>query len=109
MPPTALTVRARHVTGFEVVLQVASMQDLDATCADLLARGYRPTGAGDGYMRTPNGEPLCPRHGIVMRLREKQGDEWWSHSVVHPDTGEELWCRGFAGKHSPGWEIAAPV
>ncbi|SRR6266542_2515775 len=105
-----VTVQAVHPTGFTIALQVASLQDLDTTCTDLLARGYRPTaGAGDGYVRTPSGEPLCPRHGVVMRLREKQKDSWWSHQVVHPGTGEELWCRGFAGKNSPGWEIAAPA
>jgi hypothetical protein len=70
---TPVSVSAVHPTGFTIALQVASLQDLDATCADLLARGYRPT-AGAGYLRTLSGEPLCPRHGVVMRLREKQGD-----------------------------------
>ena len=107
MPPTALTVKARHVTGFEFALRVESLEDLDTICTDLLTRGYRPTaGAGDGYFRTPSGEPICPRHRAVMRLRQKQGDEWWSHPVVHPGTGEELWCRGYPDhKHSPGWEV----
>jgi hypothetical protein len=106
-----MTVQAVHPTGFTIALQVTSWEDLDTTCTDLLARGYRPTaGAGDGYARTPNGEPLCPRHSVVMRRREKQGDVWWSHPVVDPRTGEELYCRGYPDrKQSPGWEIAAPA
>ena len=76
--------------------------------ADLLQRGYRPTsGAGDGWQRTPEGHPLCPRHRVPMRLRSKQGDEWWSHQVIDAQTGEELYCRGYAGPTSPGWALPA--
>ena len=112
MPPIPLTVTAVHPTsGFEMQLHL-QVQDLDAiesTMADLVQRGYRPTaGAGDGWQRTPTGDPLCPKHRVVMRQREKQGDTWYSHAVVHPQTGEELWCRGYdAGPSSPGWGVPA--
>lgn len=64
--------------------------------------GYLPN-AERHYPKTPNGEPICPRHGDVMPLREKQGDTWYSHKV-EGSNGEEFWCRGHAGKLSPGWD-----
>ena len=51
------------------------------------------------YAWTPEGLPICPRHGAVMKRREKQGDTWYSHRVG------EFFCRGYAGKNSPGWDI----
>ena len=36
-------------------------------------------------------------------VRNKQGDEWYSHRVFSPE-GEELWCKGYHGKDSPGYE-----
>ena len=54
------------------------------------------------WQTTPDGIPICPRHGVPMRRREKQGDTWYSHNVG--TDGEELWCRGYPGKDSPGWE-----
>ena len=108
MQPTPLTVKALHQSGFEIHFQVPSLDALEGTIADLVERGYRPTsGAGDGWQRTPSGEPICPRHQVPMRLREKQGDSWWSHQMVDPRTGEELWCRGYAGPSSPGWAVPA--
>lgn len=104
-PPLTLT--ALHPSGFEVCLHVPSLEALEPLIADLLARGYRPAGAGDGWQRTPEGLPLCARHRAVMRQREKQGDTWYSHAVVHPQTGEELYCRGYAGPSSPGWDVSA--
>lgn len=57
------------------------------------------------YAWTPDGLPICPRHQAVMKKREKQGDTWYSHRVFHPTTGEELFCRGYAGKSSPGFDV----
>ncbi|HEX6293403.1 MAG TPA: hypothetical protein VFZ66_29750 [Herpetosiphonaceae bacterium] len=51
---------------------------------------------------TPEGLPICPKHGVPMKKREKQGDVWHSHSVG--ERGEDLYCRGYPGKESPGWE-----
>jgi hypothetical protein len=108
MPPTPLTVTAVHPTGFAVTfdLQGLSLADLDTVLRDLVALGWRPATSGDTWQRTPDGLPLCPKHRVVMRQREKQGDTWYSHAVVHPQTGEELWCRGYdAGPSSPGWGV----
>lgn len=61
--------------------------------------GYLPTGE---LPRTPDGLPICRKHAVPMKARSKQGDEWYSHVVVLSD-GRELWCKGRAGKDSPGW------
>jgi hypothetical protein len=53
---------------------------------------------------TPDGLPICPRHRVPMRKREKQGDEWHSHKVVD-DQGEEVWCKGYDAPDSPGWRV----
>ena len=63
--------------------------------------GIEPVRAAT-WQTTPDGIPICPRHGVPMRRREKQGDTWYSHNVG--TDGEELWCRGYPGKDSPGWE-----
>jgi hypothetical protein len=71
----------------------------------LSAAGYRPTGIP---VVSADGLPMCPRHGVVMRQREKQGDTWYSHSVVDHVTGEVLgYCKGRPGSDSPGWDMGA--
>lgn len=103
-----ITIKALHMSGFEVSVPVqgTSLDAIDSAIADLIARGYRPpTTSGDGWQKTPTGEPICPRHQVVMRLRNKQNQEWWSHRVIDRQTGEELFCRGHAGASSPGWEV----
>lgn len=57
------------------------------------------------WATTPEGLPICPRHGVPMTKREKQGDTWYSHSVEDPKTGDRLFCRGYPGKSSPGWDV----
>ena len=71
-----------------------------ATALEALAAAQPQT-----FSWTPDGLPLCPRHGDVMRKREKQGDTWYSHRVIDPATGEELFCRGYGSKSSPGWNV----
>lgn len=101
-----LTLTAVHPSGFAVCLHVASLDALDATIADLLQRGYRPTsGTGEQWARTPTGEPICPKHRVPMRLRNKQNQEWFSHGIVDQTTGEMLYCKGYKAASSPGWEI----
>jgi hypothetical protein len=82
-----IRIRARHQSGFEVMVHVPGLEDVDLMVRDLQAKGYRPPGDGDGWQRTPEGLPLCPRH--VLTQRERQGDRWHSHRVVHTVTGEE--------------------
>lgn len=100
-----LTLTALHPSGFEIHLQVSSLEALETTITDLLQRGYRPARAGDSWQRTPAGEPICPKHQVVMRLRNKQNEEWWSHRVINQQTGEEIYCKGYKSPSSPGWEI----
>jgi hypothetical protein len=111
MPPIALTVTAIHPTGFHVTftLQGLSLADLDTALRDLVALGWRPATAGDGWQRTPDGLPLCPKHRVVMPTREKQGDRWHSHQVLDERTGELVYCRGYAGPNSPGWGVPGPA
>jgi hypothetical protein len=68
----------------------------------LAGAGYLPNGE---MMKSPEGLPICPRHGEVMRQREKQGDAWYSHKVTNPVTGEISYCKGRPGKDSPGWDV----
>lgn len=70
---------------------------------DLLRSG------SSGYQWTPEGLPVCPKHGDVMGKREKQGDVWYSHRVIDPTTGEEHYCRGYDSKNSPGWSVGEPA
>jgi hypothetical protein len=106
MQPTPVTVSAVHPSGFTIALQM-DLQDLDTTLADLLARGYRPTsGSADGWQRTAEGLPICSKHRVPMRQREKQGDSWYSHSLTDHRTGQPLYCRGYRSPTlSPGWEL----
>jgi hypothetical protein len=60
------------------------------------------------YTWTPEGLPICPRHQVVMKERKKQGDTWYSHRITAAN-GDELFCRGYAGKNSPGFDIDAPA
>lgn len=60
-------------------------------------------GEGSGWHTLPDGTPICPKHNTPMRQRNKQNDTWWSHRVYGPE-GEELWCKGYHGKDSPGYE-----
>lgn len=46
------------------------------------------------WQRTPEGEPICPVHNVVMQRREKQGDVWHSHKVTGKN-GKECYCRGY--------------
>jgi hypothetical protein len=56
------------------------------------------------FARDAEGQPICPRHGVPMRERQKQGDTWFSHRATD-DEGVELWCRGRPGPDSPGWRV----
>jgi len=103
MKPT--TIHALHPSGWPVTFEI---EESDGKLGECLAKlekwGYRPGIAGDTWPRTPEGVPICPKHGEVMGRREKQGDVWHSHSVK--DTlGQEHYCRGYPGKNSPGYNI----
>lgn len=73
-----------------------------ASAIEQLAQTMAAQTAPRGWQTLPDGTPICPKHGAPMRLREKQGDTWHSHRVEAD--GKELWCKGYAGKDSPGYE-----
>ena len=88
---------------FTVTLDAAlSRKTLDKLCDRLDALGAEPPPLAQAY--SPEGSPICSRHHVSMREREKQGDSWWSHKVVDP-AGQEHYCKGRAGKDSPGWDL----
>jgi hypothetical protein len=43
------------------------------------------------WARTPEGDPICPKHLVPMKKREKQGDVWHSHNVG--TEAEPCYCR----------------
>lgn len=82
---------------------VARGYTLDKLCDMLDRAGYAPPTPAE-WRKLPDGTPICPKHATPMRLREKQGDSWWSHRVKGPD-GNEYWCKGYHGKDSPGYDL----
>jgi hypothetical protein len=74
---------------------------LDQICDLLDERGYVPPTPAS-WQTLPDGTPLCPKHRAPMKLREKQGDQWYSHNVGTKDA--PVYCRGYHGKDSPGYE-----
>ncbi|MCI0728570.1 MAG: hypothetical protein L0332_17875 [Chloroflexi bacterium] len=96
-----ITVIAYHPMGYEIRIEAES-DKLDTTVRWLEKHGYRPN---RDIQYTPEGLPICPRHGVPMEKREKQGDEWFSHKVTDPQTGQAVYCRGYASPSSPGWNV----
>ena len=69
--------------------------------AELSTFGY--TAPAVDWRRLPDGTPICPKHDKPMRPREKQGDACHSHNV---GTAENpVWCKGYRGSDSPGYEV----
>ena len=97
-----IRLRARHPLGFDLMVDVPSLEAADALIKQLLDKGYTPMSAASESSSWPTGpdgkSPLCKKHGMVMQLRSKQSDEWHSHKVIAA-TGEELYCRGY--RHGP--------
>lgn len=87
-----------HLKGGESLERLLSrLADVETA---LKEAGFAPSGE---LPRTPDGLPICLRHGVPMRKRAKQGDRWYSHAIVID--GHEYWCKGRPGKDSPGWEL----
>ena len=100
-----ITIIAFHPTGYELRIPV-TFDELPATMRRLAARGYTPSREP---VLTAEGLPICPRHGIPMQQRNRNGDLWFSHKMVHPETRETVYCRGYASASSPGYDILVPL
>ncbi len=103
-----ITIHTLNPAGWPVDFQIAPANGkLDEAIEYLNQHGFAPAPLGKAVGEvqfTPDGLPMCPKHGAVMRKREKQGDVWHSHSIDGPD-GQTLYCRGYPDKTSPGWNI----
>ena len=95
------TIIAFHPSGFEIRFDV-TLDDIPSMITKLSKRHYQPSRA---IVYTADGLPLCPKHGVPMQKREKQGDTWYSHKLADPLTGEVTYCRGYAGPSSLGYAI----
>ena len=100
-----ITIIAFHPTGYELHIPV-TFEELPATMRRLAARGYTPSREP---ILTAEGLPICPRHGVPMMQRNRNGDLWFSHKMVHPETRETVYCRGYASASSPGYDILLPL
>ena len=103
--PVAYSFTARVRIGDyegELAITGQSLNDLRKAMRLLPEAGIAPVQAATSWATTPEGLPICPKHRVPMRKRERQGDTWYSHNAG--GEGEELWCRGYPGKDSPGWE-----
>ncbi len=86
----------------ELAITGQSLNDIRKAVRLLPEAGITPIRVATSWQTTPTGDPICPKHGTVMRKRERQGDVWFSHNMGTED--HPLSCRGYAGKESPGWE-----
>ena len=91
------TITVLHLSGVQVAVLVEDLAQVDTVIAQLLGKGYRATLSE--WPKGPDNLPLCLKHGVSIQERNRQGDTWHSHRIVHPATGEELYCRGM--RHGP--------
>lgn len=101
-----VTIKTVNPQGWPVDFEITPVPGRTAEAiAFLEEHGYSPAPTAEAardYKYTPEGLPICPKHGEVMKKREKQGDTWYSHRV-HDERGNEHYCRGYPSKSSPGW------
>lgn len=101
----SVEITVRHPNGPRITFSwPAGYMDfptINELCNKLSKAHYRPIDP-IAYEYTPDGLPICPKHGIPMTKREKQGDVWYSHNVGTEEF--PMYCRGHAGNSSPGWE-----
>lgn len=104
--PTAVNLAITAVyQGYTITVAFpGSITQIPSAIERLRAIGATPTAQpAQQWAYTPEGLPICPKHSAPMKRREKQGDTWYSHVVTARD-GEDCYCRGYAGKDSPGYE-----
>lgn len=109
-PRRQYTIDAVSPLGFPVHLSFADIKltELAEHIAKLAELGYTPPASpSSAPVATPDDLPegwkLCQKHGAPMRPRNKQNQNWHSHNVgtkEHP-----VWCKGYRGADSPGYEV----
>ncbi len=95
------TIIAFHPSGFEIRFEV-ELGGVANMVRRLEQHRYRPSRE---LAYTAEGLPICPRHGVPMQKRTKQNDTWFSHKVTDPNSGEVIYCRGYASPSSPGFDV----
>lgn len=104
--PASVTVRVQ-LAGYDTMLTLRGdsgadvLPKLQAAIDWLHDNGAAPTssatnGNGNGHGGAGAAPEICPTHHVAMQRREKNGDVWYSHKAVNPETGAEYWCRGRA-------------
>ncbi len=103
--PASVTVRVQ-LDGYDTMLTLRGesgadvLPKLQAALEWMAAHGAEPTTTttnGNGHNGGAGAPPeICPVHSVAMQRREKNGDVWYSHKAVNPETGSEYWCRGKA-------------
>lgn len=107
-PTITLSTTVEH-RGRLITITVTELT-ADQFCDLLDRRGFgapAPTAPAAAPLATPDDLPdgwrLCHKHGAPMRPRNKQGDTWHSHNVGTSDA--PVWCKGYRGADSPGYEL----
>jgi len=95
--------------GRQITIQATDLT-ADQFCDLLDKRGFQapaPAAAIVAPVATPDDLPdgwkLCHKHGAPMRPRNKQNEHWHSHNVGTKE--EPLWCKGYKGADSPGFDL----
>lgn len=98
-----VNISARHPAGptVEFIITGVPWDQITVICNALANAGYQPIHS-TGIQVTAEGKPFCPKHNVPMNKRIKQGDVWFSHTVIGPD-GQEHYCKGYEGPSSPGY------
>lgn len=95
--------------GFTIAVSFEGrMEQLPGAIERLRALGATPTlSTPAAPLATPDDLPdgwkLCQKHHAPMRPRNKQNANWHSHNVGTKDL--PLWCKGYRGADSPGYEV----
>jgi len=101
-PQITLSTVVEH-RGRQITIQATDVT-ADQFCDLLDKRGFQAPEQARQWQTLPDGTPICPKHHAPMRLREKQGDSWYSHSVGEDASGKHIYCKGYHGKDSPGYD-----
>lgn len=101
-PQITLSTTIEH-RGRQITIQATDLT-ADQFCDLLDKRGFQAPEQSRQWQTLPDGTPICPKHHAPMRLREKQGDSWYSHSVGEDASGKHIYCKGYHGKDSPGYD-----